>query len=68
MWATFALLPDALDLRRTSGFPFKTGGPWIKPAGNPAMGNGSVLRSTAELFLIGALERPGLGTRSKETC
>lgn len=30
MWATFALLPAALDLKLTWGFQFKTGGPWIK--------------------------------------
>src|ERR1017187_5509203 len=60
MWATFALLPAALDLMRTWGFQFKTGGPWIKRAGNgnPAMGTGYVLRSAAELFLIGTLGAP----------
>ena len=58
--ATFALLPAALDLMRTWGFQFKTGGPWIKRAGNgnPAMGTGYVLRSAAELFLIGTLGAP----------
>src|ERR1035441_1759395 len=41
MWATFALLPAALDRMLTWGFQFKTGGPWIKHAGNgtPAMEN-----------------------------
>jgi N6-adenosine-specific RNA methylase IME4 len=61
MWATFALLPAALDLTRTTrGFQYKTGGPSIKRAtnGNPAMGIGYVLRSSAELFLIGTLGAP----------
>lgn len=37
-----------------------TGGPWINRAGNgnPAMGTGYVLRSAAELFLIGTLGAP----------
>ncbi len=30
MWATFAVLPAALDPHAHLGFRFKTGGPWIK--------------------------------------
>ena len=66
MWATFALLPAALDLMLTWGFQFKTGGPWIKRAsnGNPAMGTGYVMRSAAELFLIGTLGAPRIKNHS----
>lgn len=69
MWATFALLPDALDLMRAWGFQYKTGGPWIKRAGNgnPTMGTGYVLRSASELFLIGTTGSPRIrnkGTRN----
>ncbi|MEZ0261075.1 MAG: MT-A70 family methyltransferase [Alphaproteobacteria bacterium] len=67
MWTAFALLPQALDLMRCWGFTYKTGGPWIKRAGtgNPAMGTGYVLRSAAELFLIGTTGRPK--TKNKGT-
>ena len=58
MWATFALLPAALDLMLTWGFQFKTGGPWMRA------GNGYVLRSAAELFLIGTLGAPKIKNRS----
>jgi N6-adenosine-specific RNA methylase IME4 len=51
---------------RAGGFRYKTGGPWIKRAhnGNPAMGTGYVLRSAAELFLIGTLGAPKIKNRS----
>jgi N6-adenosine-specific RNA methylase IME4 len=66
---------------RTWGFQFKTGGPWIKRAGNgnSAMGTGYVLRSAAELFLIRTLgagpylelfartQRPGWTVWGKQT-
>lgn len=66
MWACFALLPQALELMRAWGFQYKTGGPWIKRAGNgnPAMGTGYVLRSAAELFLIGTIGQPRIKNRS----
>ena len=44
MWATFALLPAALDLMATWGFQYKTGGPWIKRAGNGKPCHGHRLR------------------------
>lgn len=66
MWATFALLPEALDLMRHWGFTYKTGGPWVKRAGNgnPAFGTGYVLRSASELFLIGTTGSPRIRNRS----
>lgn len=66
MWATFALLPAALDLMRAWGFQYKTGGPWVKRAGNgkPSMGTGYVLRSAAELFLIGTHGAPKIRNHS----
>jgi N6-adenosine-specific RNA methylase IME4 len=67
IWATFALrsLPPSTSCG-TWGFQYKTGGPWIKRAGNgnPATGNGYVLRSAAELFLIGTLGAPRIKNRS----
>jgi N6-adenosine-specific RNA methylase IME4 len=66
MWTTFALLPQALELMHAWGFEYKTGGPWIKRAanGNPAMGTGYVLRSAAELFLIGTVGSPRIKNHS----
>ncbi len=69
MWSTYALLPQALELMSAWGFRYKTGGAWIKRAGNgnPAMGTGYVLRSAAENFLIGTLGQPKIknhGTRN----
>jgi lambda family phage portal protein len=66
MWACFAMLPQALDLMEAWGFQYKTGGPWVKRAGNgnPAMGTGYVLRSAAELFLIGTHGAPLIKNRS----
>jgi len=60
MWTTFALLDQALELMAAWGFKYKTGGPWIKRAGtgNPAMATGYILRSSAEIFLIGTVGRP----------
>lgn len=67
MWGTFALLPEALDLMATWGFQYKTGGPWNKltKTGKPAIGTGYVLRSSAELFLIGTVGRPRIKNRGQ---
>lgn len=67
MWATFALFPQALELMKEWGFTYKTGGPWIKRAGtgNPAMGTGYVLRSSAECFLIGTRGAPKVRNRGQ---
>lgn len=56
MWATFPMLPEALDVMRAWGFAFVTGGAWAKQSSTGAkwaFGTGYVLRSAAELFLIG---------------
>lgn len=67
MWTTFAMLKPALELMECWGFEYKTGGPWIKRAGtgNPAMGTGYVLRSSAELFLIGSVGRPKIRNKGQ---
>lgn len=66
MWATFAMLPEALDLMASWGFKYKTGGPWNKCTtnGNPAFGTGYVLRNSAELFLIGTHGNPVIKNKS----
>ena len=66
MWTTFAMLPPAMELMKAWGFQYKTGGPWVKRAGNgnAAFGTGYVLRSAAELFLIGTTGAPRVRNRS----
>lgn len=56
MWATFPMLPDAIDLIGQWGFRYVTGGCWGKTTstGKIAFGTGYVLRSAAEPFLIAA--------------
>lgn len=69
MWATFALLPAALDLMATWGFHTRRAARGSKRAGNsnPAMGTGYVLRSAAELFLIGTLGRPRIKNKGQRS-
>ena len=65
MWSTFAFLDQALDLMKFWGFKYKTGGPWIKRTvnGKNAFGTGYVLRSSAEIFLIGTIGKPVIKNR-----
>ncbi|SDH93978.1 MT-A70 family methyltransferase [Roseospirillum parvum] len=67
MWATFPMLPQALETLAAWGFTYKTGGAWHKrtTGGKTAFGTGYVLRSAAEVFLIGTMGRPRLGSRSE---
>lgn len=66
MWTCFPFLPAAIDLMSAWGFQYKTGGPWVKrtSGGKPAFGTGYVLRSAAELFLIGTFGNPVIKNRS----
>lgn len=69
MWTTFAFLDQAMELMSHWGFKYKTGGPWIKRTrhGKQSFGTGYVLRSSAELFLIGTVGKPKLKPASKNT-
>lgn len=66
MWATFPMLPHALEVMDAWDFRYVTGGAWHKKTskGNTAFGTGYVLRSSAELFLIGATGKPRQRSRS----
>jgi len=66
MWTTFAFLDQALELLAHYGFKYKTGGPWIKRTKNlkNAFGTGYMLRSSAEIFLIGTIGRPRIKNQS----
>jgi N6-adenosine-specific RNA methylase IME4 len=66
MWAIWNMLPQALDLMESWGFSYKTGGNWDKVTvhGKQAFGNGYILRSSSEPFLIGTLGKPARKNRS----
>ncbi len=66
LWATYPMLPDAFAVMEAWGFAYVTGGSWVKrgSSGKLAMGTGYVLRSCAELFLIGRMGAPRAMSRS----
>lgn len=61
MWATFPMLPEALELMAAFGFAYKTGGAWGKQSSTGrklAFGTGYIFRSAAELLLVGTRGEP----------
>jgi N6-adenosine-specific RNA methylase IME4 len=60
MWATFPMLPEALEVMKAWCFTYKTGGAWQKmtSGGKRAFGVGYRLRSSVEPFLIGTIGNP----------
>lgn len=60
LWATFPMLPAALEVMRAWGFSYKTGGTWAKRTahGRRQFGTGYTLRSACEPFLIGTVGSP----------
>lgn len=68
LWATHPMLPQALEVMQSWGFTFKTSGVWNKTTskGNDAFGQGYILRSSSEPFLIGTIGKPKT-TRSTRT-
>jgi N6-adenosine-specific RNA methylase IME4 len=65
LWATFPMLPQAIDVLDAWGFVFVTSGTWVKRgvSGRLAMGPGYVLHNAAEMFLIGRLGQPRTASR-----
>ncbi|WP_457650954.1 MT-A70 family methyltransferase [Profundibacter sp.] len=65
MWSTWPHLDQALDVMQAWGFTYITGGSWIKRTVNWKLcfGNGYVLRSASEPYIVGRIGRPQ--TRSK---
>lgn len=64
MWATWPMLPQALDVMKAWGFRYVTGGAWAKRSKTGkkwAFGTGYVLRCASEPFLIGAIGSPEYG-------
>lgn len=66
MWAIWPKMPVALQVMRSWGFTYKTGGSWTKTTrtGKRAFGTGYILRSSCEPFLIGTIGSPAIGSRS----
>ena len=60
LWATYPMLPEAIEVMNAWGFKYVTAGPWVKrgASGKLAMGTGYVLRSCSEIFLIGKNGEP----------
>jgi N6-adenosine-specific RNA methylase IME4 len=80
MWATFPMLPEAMEVIQAWGFAYKTGAAWAKegkasgdldsddPEHRFSFGTGYIFRSACELLLVGSVGRPALkrepGSRS----
>ncbi|MBA9071790.1 N6-adenosine-specific RNA methylase IME4 [Methylobacterium sp. RAS18] len=66
LWATYPMLPQAVHVMAAWGFPYVTGGTWVKrgTSGKLAMGTGYVLRSCSEIFLLGKHGSPRTCSRS----
>lgn len=64
--ATYPMLPQAVQVMAAWGFPYVTGGTWVKrgTSGKLAMGTGYVLRSCSEIFLLGKHGSPRTCSRS----
>lgn len=67
IWATFPMLPQALQVMDAWGFTYKTGGAWGKQSKTGKklhFGTGYIFRSAAELLLIGTRGKPGVAARN----
>jgi N6-adenosine-specific RNA methylase IME4 len=68
MWATAPMLQDAFSVMEAWGFRTVTAGAWAKQSSTGkkwAFGTGYALRSACEFFLIGAIGKPELVSRSE---
>ncbi|MER2263520.1 MT-A70 family methyltransferase [Methylobacterium oxalidis] len=66
LWATYPMLPQAVQIMSAWGFAYVTGGSWVKrgTSGKLAMGTGYVLRSCSEIFLLGKFGSPRICSRA----
>lgn len=66
LWATFPMMPHAIQAMQAWGFAYVTSGVWTKRRENGplAFGTGYVLRSCAEPFLLGKFGNPPIRSRS----
>ena len=67
VWATWPLLPQALEVMAAWGFTYKTGGSWAKQSKTGRrwqFGTGYILRSACEPFLVGTKGQPPVRARN----
>lgn len=67
MWATWPMLPAALEVMTSWGFAYKSGGAWAKQSSTGrawAFGTGYILRSASELLLVGTRGKPKWTSKS----
>ena len=71
LWATNAMLPQAVDVMRAWGFQYVTAGTWGKvqkaDPTQPKLGLGHVLRDASEPYLIGKIGNPQVYDRAIPT-
>lgn len=67
MWATWPHLQQALELMEAWRFKYITGGAWLKRTKKfkPGFGQGYVLRSATEPFLVGRMGPTEIASRSE---
>lgn len=68
MWATFPMLPQALEVMAALGFTYKSGGAWAKQSTTGAkwaFGTGYIFRSASELLLVGTRGKPKFLSKSE---
>lgn len=68
MWATFPMLPQALDVMAAWGFTYKSGGAWGKQSKTGrklAFGTGYIFRGAAEVLLVGTRGNPKWPSKSE---
>ncbi len=66
LWATWAMLPDAMATLAAWGFAYKTGEPWAKQSSTGrgwAFGTGYIFRNASEPLLVGTRGRPPVLSR-----
>lgn len=66
LWATWPMLPHAIETLAAWGFAHSTGGEWRKVTknGKSAFGPGYRLRTNSEPYLIGTRGNPPIGARN----
>jgi N6-adenosine-specific RNA methylase IME4 len=69
LWATFAMLREAMDTMQAWGFDYRTGGVWHKVTakGKQAFGTGYRVRCAAEPWLLGIIGNPVTSRRERNS-
>lgn len=68
LWATWPMLPQALEVMAAYGFAYKSGGAWAKQSSTGrkwAFGTGYIFRSASEVLLVGTRGSPKFRSKSE---